>query len=161
MQRLADQVAGVFVPVVLAVAALTLAGWLLTGHSAAEAVSAAVAVLIVASPCSLGLATPTLIMVGTGRGARLGVLIRGAEDLERAGQATTALLDKTGTLTEAAWPWSGWPRPTASTRTSCWPGGQPGGRLRAPGGRAVAEGARGRGLALSRGGVRQPARPGA
>ena len=69
VQRLADRVAGVFVPVVLGIAALTLAGWLVTGHTAAEAVSAAVAVLIVACPCSLGLATPTTVMVGTGRGA--------------------------------------------------------------------------------------------
>ncbi|HET9556172.1 MAG TPA: heavy metal translocating P-type ATPase, partial [Actinomycetota bacterium] len=100
VQRLADRVAGVFVPVVLGIAALTLAGWLVTGHPAAEAVSAAVAVLIVACPCSLGLATPTAVMVGTGRGAQLGILIRGAEVLERAGKATVALLDKTGTVTE-------------------------------------------------------------
>jgi Cu+-exporting ATPase len=99
VQRLADRVAGVFVPVVLGVAALTFAGWLVTGHPAAEAVSAAVAVLLVACPCSLGLATPTAVMVGTGRGAQLGILIRGAEVLEQAGRATTALLDKTGTLT--------------------------------------------------------------
>src|SRR5215208_6036095 len=99
VQRLADRVAGVFVPVVLGIAALTFAGWLVTGHPAAEAVSAAVAVLIVACPCSLGLATPTAVMVGTGRGAQLGILIRGAEVLEQAGRATTALLDKTGTLT--------------------------------------------------------------
>src|SRR5215211_5792565 len=89
VQRLADRVAGVFVPVVLAVAALTLAGWVVTGHPAAEAVSAAVAVLIVACPCSLGLATPTAVMVGTGRGAQLGIVIRGAEVLERAGRVTT------------------------------------------------------------------------
>ena len=100
VQRLADRVAGVFVPVVLAIAALTFAGWLATGHTAAEAVSAAVAVLIVACPCSLGLATPTAVMAGTGRGAQLGILIRGAEVLERAGRVTTALLDKTGTLTK-------------------------------------------------------------
>ncbi|HSK37920.1 MAG TPA: heavy metal translocating P-type ATPase, partial [Actinomycetota bacterium] len=99
VQRLADRVAGVFVPVVLGIAALTFAGWLATGHPAAEAVSAAVAVLIVACPCSLGLATPTAVMAGTGRGAQLGILIRGAEVLERAGLVTTALLDKTGTLT--------------------------------------------------------------
>jgi Cu+-exporting ATPase len=99
VQRLADRVAGVFVPVVLGIAALTFAGWLATGHPAAEAVSAAVAVLIVACPCSLGLATPTAVMAGTGRGAQLGILIRGAEVLERAGRVTTALLDKTGTLT--------------------------------------------------------------
>jgi Cu+-exporting ATPase len=100
VQRLADRVAGVFVPVVLAVAALTLAGWLATGHAAGQAVSAAVAVLIVACPCSLGLATPTAVMAGIGRGAQLGILIRGAEVLERAGRVTTVVLDKTGTLTE-------------------------------------------------------------
>jgi len=99
VQRLADRVAGVFVPVVLAVAALTLAGWLAAGRPAGEAVSAAVAVLIVACPCSLGLATPTAVMVGTGRGAQLGILIRGAEVLERAGRVTTVALDKTGTMT--------------------------------------------------------------
>ena len=99
VQRLADRVAGVFVPVVLAVAALTLAGWLVAGRPAGEAVSAAVAVLIVACPCSLGLATPTAVMVGTGRGAQLGILIRGAEVLERAGRVTTVALDKTGTMT--------------------------------------------------------------
>ena len=100
VQRLADRVAGVFVPVVLGIAAATLAGWLVTGHAAGEAVSAAVAVLIVACPCALGLATPTAVMVGTGRGAQLGILIRGAEVLEQAGKATVALLDKTGTVTE-------------------------------------------------------------
>jgi P-type Cu+ transporter len=99
VQRLADRVAGVFVPVVLAVAALTLAGWLAAGRPAGEAVGAAVAVLIVACPCSLGLATPTAVMVGTGRGAQLGILIRGAEVLERAGRVTTVALDKTGTMT--------------------------------------------------------------
>jgi P-type Cu+ transporter len=99
VQRLADRVAGVFVPVVLAVAALTLAGWLAAGRPAGEAVGAAVAVLIVACPCSLGLATPTAVMVGTGRGAQLGILIRGAEVLERAGRITTVALDKTGTMT--------------------------------------------------------------
>ena len=100
VQRLADRVAGVFVPVVLGISAATLAGWLVTGHDAGEAVSAAVAVLIVACPCVLGLATPTAVMVGTGRGAQLGILIRGAEVLERAGRVTTVLLDKTGTVTE-------------------------------------------------------------
>jgi Cu+-exporting ATPase len=100
VQRLADRVAGVFVPAVLAVAAATLVGWLAAGHQAGEAVSAAVAVLIVACPCALGLATPTAVMVGTGRGAQLGILIRGAEVLERAGRLTAVLLDKTGTLTE-------------------------------------------------------------
>jgi Cu+-exporting ATPase len=149
VQRLADRVAGVFVPVVLAVAALTFAGWLVTGHSAAEAVSAAVAVLIVACPCSLGLATPTAVMVGTGRGAQLGVLIRGAEVLERAGQLTTALLDKTGTLTQGR---------TALAEVVADDGVDPDELLALAGSvedasehpvaRAVAAGARDRGLAL-------------
>ena len=122
VQRLADRVAGVFVPVVLGIAALTFAGWLVTGHTAAEAVSAAVAVLIVACPCSLGLATPTAVMAGTGRGAQLGILIRGAEVLERAGRATTALLDKTGTLTRGPHgPGRGGRRRRRRPRPSCSP----------------------------------------
>jgi Cu+-exporting ATPase len=150
VQRLADRVAGVFVPVVLGIAALTLAGWLVTGHTAAEAVSAAVAVLIVACPCSLGLATPTAVMVGTGRGAQLGILIRGAEVLERTGKATVALLDKTGTVTEGRMSLAG---------VAAGDGVDPD-RLLAlaasledasehPVARAVADGARDRGLALS------------
>src|SRR5690606_12195491 len=77
VQRLADRVSGVFVPTIMAVSALTLAAWLVTGHPLDEAVSAAVAVLIIACPCALGLATPTAIMVGTGRGAQLGIVIKG------------------------------------------------------------------------------------
>ncbi|MBK9180151.1 MAG: copper-translocating P-type ATPase [Acidimicrobiales bacterium] len=100
VQRLADRVAGVFVPVVLAVALATLAAWLLTGHSADDAFTAAVAVLIIACPCALGLATPTAIMVGTGRGAQLGVIIKGGEVLESTRQADVVVLDKTGTVTE-------------------------------------------------------------
>ncbi len=99
VQRLVDRVAAVFVPAVLAVALATLAGWLLTGHAAPEAFTAAVAVLIIACPCALGLATPTAIMVGTGRGAQLGVIIKGGEVLESTRQVTTAVLDKTGTVT--------------------------------------------------------------
>ncbi len=100
VQRLADRVSAVFVPVVFAVAALTVAGWLLTGQGADDAFTAAVAVLIIACPCALGLATPTAIMVGTGRGAQLGVIIKGGEVLESTRQVDTVVLDKTGTLTE-------------------------------------------------------------
>ena len=99
IQRLADRVSAVFVPAVLMVAALTLAGWLLTGHSAAAAFTAAVAVLIIACPCALGLATPTAILVGTGRGAQLGVLIKSPQVLETVGSIDTVVLDKTGTVT--------------------------------------------------------------
>ncbi|HAS11956.1 MAG TPA: heavy metal translocating P-type ATPase, partial [Acidimicrobiaceae bacterium] len=101
VQRLADRVAAVFVPVVLLIATATLAGWFLTGHGADDAFTAAVAVLIIACPCALGLATPTAIMVGTGRGAQMGVLIKGGEILERTRSVDTVVFDKTGTLTEA------------------------------------------------------------
>jgi P-type Cu+ transporter len=99
VQRLADRVSAVFVPVVLVLAAATLAGWLVTGHSATEAFTAAVAVLIIACPCALGLATPTALLVGTGRGAQLGILIRGPEILESTRVVDTVVLDKTGTVT--------------------------------------------------------------
>ncbi|MGI8433926.1 MAG: heavy metal translocating P-type ATPase, partial [Nocardioidaceae bacterium] len=99
VQRLADRVAGVFVPVVIVLALTTLAGWLLTGHSATVAFTAAVAVLIIACPCALGLATPTALMVGTGRGAQLGILIRGPQILESTRRVDTIVLDKTGTVT--------------------------------------------------------------
>jgi copper-transporting P-type ATPase V len=98
VQRLADRIAGVFVPVVLAVAALTLAGWWISGRPG-QGLVAAVAVLIIACPCALGLATPTAIMVGTGRGAALGILIKGGEVLERSKRIDTVVFDKTGTLT--------------------------------------------------------------
>jgi P-type Cu+ transporter len=98
-QRLADRVAGVFVPAVLLVALATIVGRLAAGATASHAFTAAVAVLIVACPCALGLATPTALMVGTGRGAQLGVLVRGPEVLERARNVDTVLLDKTGTVT--------------------------------------------------------------
>ncbi len=100
IQRLADRVAGVFVPVVFAIAVLTIIGWLVTGHDAQQTFSAAVAVLIIACPCALGLATPTAIMVGTGRGAQLGIIIKGGEVLEQTRRVDVAVLDKTGTLTE-------------------------------------------------------------
>ncbi len=101
-QRLADRVAGVFVPAVLVLAALTLAGWLLAGSGAGAAMTAAVAVLIVACPCALGLATPTALLVGTGRGAQLGILVRGPQVLEATRRVDTVLLDKTGTVTTGA-----------------------------------------------------------
>jgi Cu+-exporting ATPase len=99
VQRLADRVSAVFVPVVLALALATLAGWLLLSGDAADAFTAAVAVLIIACPCALGLATPTALMVGTGRGAQLGILIKGPEVLEQTRRITTVVLDKTGTVT--------------------------------------------------------------
>ena len=99
IQRLADRVSAHFVPVVIAIAVLSLALWLLTGSSFASAVLAFVAVLIIACPCALGLATPTAIMVGTGRGAEMGVLVRSGEALEIAHKLDTVVVDKTGTLT--------------------------------------------------------------
>jgi Cu+-exporting ATPase len=100
VQRLVDRVSAVFVPIVLGIALATVAGWLVFTGDASEAFSAAVAVLIIACPCALGLATPTALMVGTGRGAQLGILIKGPEILERTRQITTVVLDKTGTVTE-------------------------------------------------------------
>ena len=99
LQRLADQVAGVFVPIVLVVAALTAIVWLIVGPSPVFAVTVAIAVLIIACPCALGLATPTAIMVGTGKAAEHGILIRGGEALEQTRRIDTVVLDKTGTLT--------------------------------------------------------------
>jgi Cu+-exporting ATPase len=100
VQRLADRISAVFVPIVLVLAAGTLAVWLLSGASAQTAFTAAVAVLIIACPCALGLATPTALLVGTGRGAQLGVLIKGPEILEQTRAVDTVVLDKTGTVTE-------------------------------------------------------------
>lgn len=98
-QRLADRVSGVFVPVVIGLAVATLAGWLAAGFSLTTALTAAVAVLIIACPCALGLATPTALLVGTGRAAQLGVLINGPEVLEATRSVDTIVLDKTGTVT--------------------------------------------------------------
>jgi Cu+-exporting ATPase len=100
MQRMVDRVSGIFVPVVLAVAVGTLAGWLAFTGDAGAAFTAAVAVLIIACPCALGLATPTALQVGTGRGAQLGILIKGPEILEETRRIDTVVLDKTGTVTE-------------------------------------------------------------
>jgi Cu+-exporting ATPase len=116
IQRLVDRVAAVFVPVVLLLALATLAGWLAATGDPSEALTAAVAVLIIACPCALGLATPTALMVGTGRGAQLGILVKGPEVLERTRRITTIVLDKTGTLTEGRMavedvvPGDGWDR---------------------------------------------------
>ena len=99
VQRLADRVAAVFVPAVILLAVATLAVWLLAGGGAAHAFTAAVAVLIIACPCALGLATPTALLVGTGRGAQLGLLIKGPEVLESTKTVDTVVLDKTGTVT--------------------------------------------------------------
>jgi Cu+-exporting ATPase len=100
VQRLADRVAAVFVPVVLTLAAATVTGWLVAGRPAGAAITAAVAVLVVACPCALGLATPTAILVGTGRGAALGIFIKGPQALESTQRVDTVVFDKTGTLTE-------------------------------------------------------------
>ncbi|WP_163376128.1 heavy metal translocating P-type ATPase [Dietzia sp. Alg238-R159] len=98
-QRLADRISGIFVPVVLVLAVATFAFWMLTGGGATLAFTAAVAVLIIACPCALGLATPMALMVGTGRGAQLGILIKGPEVLESTRKVDTIVLDKTGTVT--------------------------------------------------------------
>ncbi|MEZ5171601.1 MAG: heavy metal translocating P-type ATPase [Acidimicrobiia bacterium] len=102
VQRLADRVSGIFVPTVVVIALGTLVTWLLLGYPAQDAFTAAVAVLIIACPCALGLATPTAIMVGTGRAAQLGIVIKGGEVLEQTRRVSVAVLDKTGTITEGA-----------------------------------------------------------
>jgi P-type Cu+ transporter len=100
IQRLADRVSAVFVPIVIVLSLATLAGWLLLDGDVSAAFTAAVAVLIIACPCALGLATPTALMVGTGRGAQLGIVIKGPEVLEQTRHVSTVVLDKTGTVTE-------------------------------------------------------------
>ncbi len=99
VQRLADQISGIFVPVVIAIAVATLGAWLGAGFPLTAAFTAAVAVLIIACPCALGLATPTALLVGTGRGAQMGILIKGPEILESTRRVDTIVLDKTGTIT--------------------------------------------------------------
>ena len=101
IQRLADRISAVFVPAAVAIAVATLIGWLAAGQSASEAFTAAVAVLIVACPCALGLATPLAVMVGIGRGSQLGIIVKGGEMLEDTRQLDTVVFDKTGTVTEA------------------------------------------------------------
>jgi Cu+-exporting ATPase len=100
IQRLVDRVSAIFVPIVIVIAVATLVGWLLIATDPGDAFTAAVAVLIIACPCALGLATPTALMVGTGRGAQLGILIKGPEILEQTRRIDTIVLDKTGTVTE-------------------------------------------------------------
>ena len=100
IERLADRISRIFVPTVCALAALTLAGWMAAGHGITQAAVAAVAVLIIACPCAMGLAVPTAVMVATGRGARMGLLIKGGEALEKLRRVDTIVLDKTGTVTE-------------------------------------------------------------
>lgn len=100
VQRLADRISAVFVPIVLVLALATFAGWVVTGGGVQAAFTAAVAVLIIACPCALGLATPTALLVGTGRGAQLGVLIKGPQILEETRRVDTVVLDKTGTITQ-------------------------------------------------------------
>ncbi len=102
VQTLVDRIVSVFVPAVLVISALTLTGWLLAGAGPRTAFSAALSVLIIACPCALGLATPTALMVGVGRGGQLGILIKGPEALEASGSIDTVVLDKTGTLTSGA-----------------------------------------------------------
>jgi len=114
IQRLADRVAGVFVPVVIAIAAITFVVWSLAGPNIAYGAIAAVSVLIIACPCALGLATPSSLLVGTGKGAELGILIRSAEALEAAGRIDTVVFDKTGTLTR------GEPSVTAAAAAAGW-----------------------------------------
>ena len=98
--KLADKVSGIFVPIVIAIAIITLIAWLIAGYSIDFALSMAISVLVISCPCALGLATPTAIMVGTGRGAQLGILIKSAEALEMLHTVDTVVLDKTGTITE-------------------------------------------------------------
>jgi Cu+-exporting ATPase len=100
IQRVVDRISAIFVPIVITLALATLAGWFALTGEAGAAFSAAVAVLIIACPCALGLATPTALMVGTGRGAQLGIVVRGPEILEQTRRITTVVLDKTGTITE-------------------------------------------------------------
>jgi Cu+-exporting ATPase len=142
VQRLADRVAAVFVPVVIAVAAATLGFWLGSGESPAFAFTAAVAVLIIACPCALGLATPTAIMVGTGRGAELGIIIKGPDVLESTRTVDTIVLDKTGTVTTGTMTLIG-VHPTGGTEpdTLLWLAGSLEHASEHPIGKAVAAGA--------------------
>ena len=100
IERVADKIAGVFVPVVMAIALVTLVVWLVVSHDVGQAVTCAVSVLVISCPCALGLATPTAVMVGCGRGAREGILVKSAEALEAAAALTSVVFDKTGTLTQ-------------------------------------------------------------
>ena len=109
IERVADRISGIFVPTVMGIAAVTMAGWVLTGHTWVEAAVAAVAVLIIACPCAMGLAVPTAVMVAAGRAAEVGLLVKGGEALEKLHQVDVVVFDKTGTITE------GHPRVTEAT----------------------------------------------
>ena len=156
-QRLADRVSAVFVPLVVALSLATFVTWLLLGGGWTAAFTAAVAVLIVACPCALGLATPVALMVGTGRGAQLGILVKGPEALERSRRVDTVLLDKTGTVTTGA-------MTLVATRPTAGVGADEVLRLAGaledasehPVARAVADGARQRGRARGGGRLREP-----
>ncbi len=120
VQRLADRISAIFVPVVIVIALLTLAAWLIVDGNASSAFTAAVAVLIIACPCALGLATPTALMVGTGRGAQLGMIIRGPEVLESTRRVDTIVLDKTGTVTTGKLQPAGMTTTSAIDEASAW-----------------------------------------
>ena len=124
VQRLADRISAVFVPVVIAAAVVTLIAWLAAGQPAGAAFTAAVAVLIIACPCAMGLATPTALLVGTGRGAQLGIVIKGPEVLESTRAVDTIVLDKTGTITTGRMSLAGLAAAPGTARTACcdWPG---------------------------------------
>ncbi len=141
VQRMADRISAVFVPAVLVASGLTLAGWLLAGSPAERAFSAALAVLIIACPCALGLATPAALMVACGRGARLGIFITRYQALESSRAVDTVVLDKTGTVTtgvmavtgvmaadgdQPARPCSGRPERSSRRRSTRWPPRSPG-----------------------------------
>jgi Cu+-exporting ATPase len=149
VQRLADRISAVFVPAVLVIAAATFVAWLVLGNPAAEAFTAAVAVLIIACPCALGLATPTAIMVGTGRAAQLGVVIKGGEVLEATQVVDTAVLDKTGTITEGRMELAGVvPAPGVDRGVLVHLAGSVEDASEHPIARAIADGARARGAAF-------------
>jgi Cu+-exporting ATPase len=150
VQRLADRVSAVFVPVVILLSFATLGFWLGSGTGATEAFTAAVAVLIIACPCALGLATPTALMVGTGRGAQLGVLIKGPEILESTRQVDTIVLDKTGTVTTGHMSLAGVHTAEGVDETELlFLAGSLEDASEHPIGRAVADGARQRGIDLA------------
>ena len=115
IQQLADRISGIFVPTIFGIAALTFAGWIVAGRSPVAAMVAAIAVIVIACPCALGLATPAAIMVGSGRGAEQGILLKGGESLQRVRQVDTVVLDKTGTVTR------GEPELTDIVATNGWP----------------------------------------
>lgn len=120
VQRLADRVSGVFVPTVMVLAAATFAGWIAASGSAAQAFSAALAVLIIACPCALGLATPTALFVASGRGAQLGIFVKGYQTLENSRTVDTVVLDKTGTVTEGRMAVSGFELAPGCTPSMLW-----------------------------------------